>query len=128
MSFTPDQGIVLIIIAFVGYMGFREWLRHQRRALLHKERLAAIEKGVDVPSLDQEIKRSTWNVQRALLLAGLIWISLGVALFVVLSALIAGARPDIDIPQGAQWIGLAPTLIGLSHLIVYVAGKKKEKS
>jgi hypothetical protein len=127
MSFTPDQGIVLIIIALVGYMGFREWLRHQRRALLHKERLAAIEKGVDVPSLDQEIKRSTWNVQRVLLLAGLIWISLGVALFVVLSALIAAAKPDVDIPQGAQWIGLAPTLIGLSHLIVYVAGKKKEK-
>jgi hypothetical protein len=127
MSFTPDQGIVLIIIAFVGYMAFREWLRHQRRTLLHKERLAAIEKGVDVPSLDQEIKRSTWNVQRALLLAGMIWISLGVALFVLLSALIAASRPDLDIPPGAQWIGLAPTLIGLSHLIVYIAGKKKEK-
>ena len=127
MSFTPDQGIILIIIAFVGYMGFREWLRHQRRALLHKERLAAIEKGVDVPSLDQEIHRSTWNVQRTLLLAGLVWISLGVALFVVLSALIAASTRDLDIPRGAQWIGLAPTLIGLSHLIVYVAGKKKEK-
>ena len=127
MSFTPDQGIVLIIIAFVGYMGFREWLRHQRRALLHKERLAAIEKGVDVPSLDQEVKRSSWNVQRTLLLAGLIWISLGVTLFVVLTALIAASIPDLDIPRGVQWIGLAPTLIGLSHLIVYVAGKKKEK-
>jgi hypothetical protein len=127
MSFTPDQGIVLIIIAFVGYMGFREWLRHKRRELLHKERLTAIEKGVDVPSLDQEIKRNTWNVQRTLLLAGLVWISLGVALFVVLSALIAASTPDGDIPRGAQWIGLAPTLIGLSHLIVYVAGKKKEK-
>src|SRR5678810_783575 len=125
MSFTPDQGIVLIVIAFVGYMGFREWLRHQRRALLHKERLAAIEKGVDLPSLDQEIKRSTWNVQRTLLLAGLIWLSLGIALFVLLIALAAAPTPDPDIPRGAQWIGLAPTLIGLSHLIVYVAGKKK---
>ena len=127
MSFTPDQGIILIIIALVGYMGFREWLRHQRRTLLHKERLAAIEKGVDVPSLDQEIKRSTWNVQRTLLLAGLIWTSLGVALFVTLIALSAAERPEIDIPQGAHWIALAPILIGLSHLVVYVAGTKKEK-
>jgi uncharacterized protein DUF6249 len=127
MSFTPDQGIVLIVIAFVGYMGFREWLRHQRRTLLHKERLAAIEKGLDVPSLEQEVKRSTWNVQRTLLLAGLIWTSLGIGLFVTLNALIAAARPDLDIPQGAQWIALAPTLIGLSHLVVYIAGTRKEK-
>jgi hypothetical protein len=127
MSFTPDQGIILIIIAFVGYMGFREWLRHQRRTLLHKERLAAIEKGLDVPSLEQEVKRSTWNVQRTLLLAGLIWTSLGICLFVTLTALIAAARPDIDIPQGAEWIALAPALIGLSHLVVYIVGTKKEK-
>ena len=128
MSFTPDQGIILVILAIVIYMGYREWLRHQRRALLHKERLSAIEKGMDVPSIDQEIRRSSWNVQRTLLLAGLIWISLGVSVFVALSAVLSGPSPDRDIPQGVQWIGLAPTLIGISHLIVYAAGKKKENS
>ena len=128
MGFTPDQGIVLTILAVVVYMGYREWLRHQRRALLHKERLSAIEKGVDVPSVDQEMKRSSWNVQRTLLLAGLIWISLGITIFVTLSAVLSGPSPDRDIPQGAQWIGLAPTLIGISHLIVFAAGKKTENS
>ena len=128
MSFTPDQGIVLVILAIITYMGYREWMRHQRRVLLHKERLSAIEKGMDVPSIDQEIRRGSWNVQRTLLLAGLIWISLGVSAFVALSAVLSGPSPDRDIPQGAQWIGLAPTLIGISHLIVYAAGKKKENS
>ena len=128
MSFTPDQGIVLVILAIITYMGYREWMRHQRRELLHKERLSAIEKSMDVPSIDQEIRRSSWNVQRTLLLAGLIWISLGVSAFVALSAVLSGPSPDRDIPQGAQWIGLAPTLIGISHLIVYAAGKKKENS
>ena len=128
MSFTPDQGIVLVILAIITYMGYREWMRHQRRELLHKERLSAIEKGMDVPSIDQEIRRGSWNVQRTLLLAGLIWISLGVSAFVALSAVLSGPSPDRDIPQGAQWIGLAPTLIGISHLIVYAAGKKKENS
>src|SRR5437764_394245 len=117
MSFTPDQGVVLIIIAIVVYLGYREWLRHQRRTLLHQERLTAIEKGVDVPSLDQEVKRSSWSVQRTLLLAGLIWISLGVGVFVTLSAIINSATvPNTDLPRGVQWIGIAPALIGLSHL------------
>jgi len=128
MSFSPDQGIVLIVIVFIVYLGYREWLRHQRRQLLHAERLAAIEKGADVPSLENETRRSAWNVQRALLLAGLIWVSLGVSVFITLSALIA-SEPKInhEISQGVQWIGLAPILIGISHLVVYIAGKKQEK-
>jgi small-conductance mechanosensitive channel len=78
MSFLTDQGIVLIVIVFIVYLGYREWLRHQRRQLLHAERLAAIEKGADVPSLENETRRSAWNVQRALLLAvssGSLWAS-----------------------------------------------------
>lgn len=122
MGFTPDQGIIFIFLAVVGYMVFREWFRHQRRTFLHKERLSAIEKGVDLPSLDRDIQQSSWNVERTLLLAGLIWISLGIAVFVTLSVVV-----DPDIPRGVQWIGIAPALIGLSHLIVYAAGKKKEK-
>jgi hypothetical protein len=60
-----------------------------------------------------------------LLLAGLSWISLGVGAFVVLSAVMS--HPSFDqIPQGMQWIGIAPVGIGLSHLIVYLVGKNKE--
>ncbi len=128
MTVTPDMEIAAVAIALIGYIGFREWLRHKRRALIHRERLAAIEKGVDLPPVEQELKRSAWNVQRTLLLAGLIWISLGLSAFVTLSTLIASpANAKLEIPPGVQWLGLAPVAIGLSHLIVYLAGKKKEK-
>jgi hypothetical protein len=119
--------IALVIVAVIAYLGFREWLRHQRRALIHQERLAAVEKGVEVPPLEHEVHRRAWNVQRILLLAGLIWMSLGVAAYVTLSALIASpANARLEIPPGIQWMGLAPTAIGLSHLVVYLVGKKKE--
>jgi hypothetical protein len=119
--------VALVIVAVIAYLGFREWLRHQRRALIHRERLAAIEKGVEVPPLESEVHRRASNVQRMLLLAGLIWISLGVAAYVTLSALTASpANAKLEIAPGIQWIGLAPAAIGLSHLVVYLVGKRKE--
>ena len=125
--FTPDMEIAAVVIALIAFFGLREWLRHKRRALIHQERLAAIEKGVDLPPLEQETRRRAWNVQRTLLLAGLIWTSLGVCALVTLSALIASpANAKLEIPPGIQWIGLGPITIGLSHLAVYLAGKKKE--
>ena len=119
--------VALVIVAVIAYLGFREWLRHQRRAQIHQERLAAIEKGVEVPPLEHEAQRRAWNVQRILLLAGLIWMSLGLAAYVTLSALITSpANAKLEIPPGIQWMGLAPAAIGLSHLVVYLVGKKKE--
>src|SRR5215469_6177045 len=129
MDMSPDMELTAVAIAIIGYGAFREWLRHERRTLIHRERLAAIEKGVDLPAVEQEVKRSSWNVQRTLLLAGLIWLSLGAGVFVTISALLA--RPEnakFEIPNGIQWLGLAPMAIGLSHLVVYVTGKKKENA
>ena len=71
------------------------------------------------------MRGSNWNVQRILLLAGLIWISLGVSTFVVFKAL-ANPQGVTDLPQGLQWVGIAPVMIGFSHLIVYLAGRHKE--
>jgi len=128
MQITPDMEIAAVAIALVAYAGYREWLRHQKRTLIHRERLAAIEKGVEFPPLDQEQKRSSWNVQRTLLLAGLIWLSVGVCVFVTLSVLIASPEnAKLEIPPGVQWIGLGLAAIGVSHLVVYLAGKGKER-
>jgi hypothetical protein len=119
--------IVALVVLPIVYMAFHQWLRHRRRVMIHRERLAAIEKGIDLPSLDHEAQRSGWNVQRTLLLAGLSWISLGVTAIVVLSALLAHPSKFTEtVPQGLQWIGVAPVGIGISHLIVYLVGKKNE--
>jgi len=128
MGITPDMEIAAVVLALVGYAAFREWLRHERRVLIHRERLAAIEKGTELPPLEQEEKRRSWNVQRTLLLAGLVWLSLGVCAFVTLTAVIASSSSvNPEIPPGIQWIALAPGAIGLSHLIVYLVGKRKEQ-
>ena len=121
------MAVAIVMVAVIGYLVFCQWLQLNRRTMIHRERLAAIEKGVDLPPLEQEVRRSTWNVQRLLLLAGLVWVSLGVGTFVTLSALLAYATAVTQgIPQGLQWIGVAPVCIGLSHLIVYLIGKRKE--
>jgi hypothetical protein len=127
MGITPDVEIAAVAIALIAYAGYREWLRHQRRTLIHRERLAAIEKGAVLPPLELEQKRSSWNVQRTLLLAGLIWLSVGIGVFVTLSAVIASpSNARLEIPPGVQWIGIGVAAIGVSHLVVYLAGKRRE--
>lgn len=86
----------------------------------------AIEKGVELPPLEREVNRSSWNIQRILLLAGLVWISLGIGLFVgfvPFYQLTHGFQENI--PQGVRWIAVAPAAIGLSHIIVYLVGRKR---
>jgi hypothetical protein len=134
----------LLTAAILAAYAMQLWTRHARRQMVHKERLAALEKGIDLPPLvEQEIKRSGWNVQRLLLLAGLVWISIGITVLFTLLGLAyetpllwptwrtdSSGQPmfsEIRIRASFAWIGLAPILIGLSHLIVYQVGKKKER-
>ena len=124
-----DLGPAIVLVALIAFMAFQQWLRHSRRVMVHRERLAALEKGIELPPLEQEVKRGSWNVQRILLLAGLCWISLGIGAFLVLNALLAHPSELVkDIPQGLQFIGAAPVGIGLSHLVVYLAERKKDRA
>lgn len=117
----------LSLIALLAFVAFGQWLRHQRRMMIHNERLAAVEKGIDLPPLEREVHQRSWNVQRILLFAGMIWISLGVGAYVVLAAILAHpSEVTRDMPNGIQWIGVAPVGIGLAHLLTYVVGRNKE--
>lgn len=116
----------LVMIALIGLYAFRQWLRHHQRVMIHRERIAAIERGVELPPLESEVERRTWNVQRMLLLAGLVWISLGIAAYVTLREVVYSMPTEA--PRGIQWVGMAGIGIGLSHLIVYFVGKKRERS
>lgn len=60
----------LVAVCIIGYIAFRNWLNHDKRRMVHRERIAAIEKGIQLPAIEQEVERRTWNVQRFLLLAG----------------------------------------------------------
>jgi Domain of unknown function (DUF6249) len=120
--------VAVVVVALLAFFGFRQWLQHQRRLLAHRERIAAIEKGVELPPLEQETKRSTWNVQRILLLAGLTWIAIGIGAYVVLSAILAyPSEATKEIPKGLQTIGVAPVAVGIAHLITYWVGERRER-
>jgi hypothetical protein len=89
---------------------------HKRRKLMelhHTERMAAIERGMEIPPLPIELidGRSTPKRRRTALLPGLVWFFIGLAFTV--GALISR---DEDIPVFA---GLIPLGIGLAYLIYY---------
>jgi hypothetical protein len=114
-----------VIFAF---LGFGMWLRQQRRVMIHRERLAAMEKGLEpVQPVELEASRITFNVQRILLLAGLVWISVGVGFYLVFNAIVNNPNPlsSEGVPYGIQYAGFGMIGIGLSHLIAFVAGRYK---
>lgn len=120
-----DRTFVLLVAVLVVFAGFQQWIRHQRRAMTHRERMAAIEKGIELPPVEQEAGRAAWTAQRILLFAGLVWISIGTALVLLLNNLVGQVihvwGNDIPVVDGMQWIGAALVGIGIAHLIVFAA-------
>ena len=125
MEFFAPSLTVAFILAFVA---FGMWLRQQRRLMIHRERLAAIEKGIDLPPVMLEVQRNSWNVQRLLLLAGLVWISIGVGFYLVFSEIMRHPTEFTrDVPPGLQYVGYGLIGIGISHLIVFAAASARTR-
>lgn len=94
----------------------------KRRRLLelyHIERMAAIERGMELPAFPVElIEGSRRRPRRSSLLPGLVWFFIGLA------ALVGMMLMDEDLPLLG---GLIPLGIGLAYLIYYLAeGRKVE--
>ena len=115
----------LMLAVILGFVSFGLWLRQQRRLMIHRERLAAIEKGLEpLPPVELEVRRISWNVQKLLLLAGLIWISIGVGFYLVFSTMLSHpAEVTRDVPYGIQYVGVGMIGIGLSHLVAMAVGR-----
>ncbi len=124
------MGDAIIGVSLVGFIAFLQWLKHDRRNMVHRERMAAIEKGIELPPLIQEVQRSTWNVQRVLLLLGCSWVAVGIGTIGLLSTLLVFPPSEVtkDIPQGMQVAGLIPLGIGIAHLITYWVGERRERA
>jgi hypothetical protein len=136
-----EWGTSLVIVALIGFVAFNLWLRQQRRLIAHRERLAALEKGIELPANVLDPRPNAWNVQRILLLAGLCWIAIGIASFAVLEQVISNAPPmpppgsgvqywqipsESFIPKGMQAIGLLPLGLGIAHLVVYFVERRRQ--
>ena len=112
-----------LAVVVVVYLGLGQWLAYRRRLLVHRERMAAIEKGIDLTPLENDTRRAISGARTTLLLAGLTWVGLGAGLFVLLTAVLGDpsniARGYSLPPRGTQWIGIPVAAIGIAHLVVY---------
>jgi hypothetical protein len=113
----------LVVASVLAFVGFRQWLRHQQRAMVHRERLAALDKGADLPPWpDEAPSRFDFGLDSVLLLSGLIWLAVGLG--GMAAAYIIVAQPQIQripeaVPPHIALIGLPVALVGVAHLIVY---------
>jgi len=109
--FIPIIAIVMslaipIIYQFLDYRRRRDVVEAN-----HKERMAAIERGMDLPALPEAFYSPLdGNKRPRHLLTGMVWFFIGVALFLALGA-VAG--------EDVRFFGLIPAAVGLAFLIYY---------
>jgi hypothetical protein len=115
--FIPIVAIVMslmipIVLSIVDYKRRKDIVEAN-----HKERLAAIERGMEIPALPESFYLPMKPQRRSsYLLPGLVWLFIGIGLFVALGA-VAG--------HDVQYFGLIPIGVGLALLIYYfVEGRK----
>jgi len=84
----------------------------------HRERMAAIERGMELPALPESFYQSIKPARRSsYLLPGLVWLFIGIGLYVALGAV---AGDDV------KYFALIPAGVGLALLIYhFVEGRKQ---
>ena len=114
----------LFVASVLAFVGFRQWLRHQQRGMVHRERLAALEKGADLPPWPDEIAVAVrfrrWTA--SLLLSGLIWLAIGLG--GMFAAFVIVGHPQVQripeaVPPSIALIGVTGRLGRRGPLIVY---------
>ncbi len=134
-------GIMVPIVAIVMGLGLgmlKLWLDfRKKRAILqahHTERMAAIEKGIDLPPLPPQFYGSNGdssaeggagqssNAQPGLasLRSGLTWLLIGLAIGIALYA-----NQEDHSAHDAAWWGLVPAAFGLSRLLFYFISRRE---
>jgi hypothetical protein len=90
--------------------------------LHHEERLAAIEKGIELPPLPVELIGAAPKGRPRHLLRGLVWLFIGLGAMAGLAGVTHGEEEKV-------WLlGLVPTGVGLAYLIYYfVEGKRVQE-
>jgi hypothetical protein len=110
--------IVAIVMSLGIPMVWRITDYRRRRAIVesyHKERMAAIERGMDLTPLPENFLNPLAAPRH--LLTGMIWFFIGLTLFVALRA-VAG--------EDVSYFGLIPAGVGVAFLIYYVVEGRHE--
>jgi hypothetical protein len=116
--FIPIVAIVMslaipIVYAITDYRRRRDIVEAH-----HKERLAGIERGMEIPPLPEAFFKPLGRVERPRhLLTGMIWLFVGIAVFLFLGA-VADSR--------VAYLGLIPAGVGAAFLIYYFVEGRNE--
>ena len=116
--FIPIVAIIMslsipIVFAVIDYRRRRDIVEAH-----HKERMAAIERGMELPPLPETFFKSFNHDRKPRhLLTGMIWTFVGAGLFVALQEV---ASRDV------AWFALMPIGVGLALLIYYVVEGRKQ--
>jgi len=121
--------LIIVVLVFV-WVTFSTWCDYKKRKelmmLYHQERMAALEKGLELPPFPRELLGEEADTPETPqptkpgkpLLVGLIWLLFGLGLAVAL----AGVGNAHFRPAG---IGAVPFGIGLAYLIYYAVEARK---
>jgi hypothetical protein len=107
--------VVFLIVAWaVAFVALN--FRHKARTLRHAERMAALEKGMELPPEPQRGPGPGLG-PKALLLRGLIWLFVGVGISIFfLTMRLAEHNNHLF---AVATLGLIPMGVGVAHLVVY---------
>lgn len=83
---ADDLLAFLAFLAILATIAYYLYLRHKRVVLRHNERLAALEKGVALPDLEEPSKAAPWT-PRVYLLRGMLWLFSGLALSLMIASI-----------------------------------------
>ncbi len=117
-------GLMIPIIAIVmgigmGMLGF--WLDYRKKRAIyelhHKERLAAIEKGIEVAPLPQELfeGKRHGRTPADYLRRGLVWTFIGIGIIIALLAQ----------HENSAWFGLIAVGAGVANLIMFAYQRRQ---
>jgi hypothetical protein len=121
---------IIVIVMGLGYGMLAMYLNYRKRrdmfALYHQERMAAIEKGLELPAMPDDFFReegkSLAHASHGTLLAGLILLFLGLTLYVALRFLLP---PSTAGGGDVSLFAMIPGGIGMAMLIYYFTVGRK---
>lgn len=116
---------IIAIVMGIGTAMFAMWLDYRKKRdifqLHHSERMAAIEKGVDVPALPPEFfadyRRGPRSPARYLR-SGLMWLLVGIAVTVALY--------ETRLFELSWSWGLVPMAVGIANLLFFAITRRSE--
>lgn len=119
-TFIPIVAIVMSLLIPIVFQITEYRRRRDLVEALHRERMASIERGIEPKPLPDELLNPfRRNRSPRYLLTGMIWLFVGIGIFVFLGA-VAG--------EDVRWLGLIPGGVGLAYLLYHLIEGRHEKA